>query len=324
MDQPYYEVGQKPGDPSQAAAGGGYYEEPRKSRGCFFYGCITVLIIGVIGLLLCVAAFVTLGYFANRMINEYTDTAPAPIPQVNLPDDQRKEVIDRWQAFRKAVDEGREAEIVLTADEINALIEREPEFKGKVYVTIKDDQITAQISWPLTIPFKGQRYLNGSGTITAEMKDDKLDVRLKDLEVRGKHIPDDAKKQLAGQNLAEEYVKDPDNRAMIRKFRSIQIKDGKVYIKARSRDEDEKKEAEKAKAEGHEEDKAKEAEKVKADDHDQDKAKETEKAKADDQDKAKAEPAVKPDEIKGETPEPAKPAAPKPEAAEPAPKKAAA
>src|SRR5262249_29844961 len=99
MDQPYYEVGEKPGEPATAPAGGGYYEEPRKSRGCFFYGCITVLVLGVIGLLLVVAAVVTLGYFANQLVNQWTDTNPVPIPQVNLPDDQRKELVDRWEAF---------------------------------------------------------------------------------------------------------------------------------------------------------------------------------------------------------------------------------
>jgi hypothetical protein len=231
MNDPQFDIGEKP-----YAPGPGYYAEPPvKTRGCFFYGCIAAIVVSVLGLLLVAAGLVTLWYFANKYIQEYTSTTPVTLPKVTLPDEKQRELEDRWEAFRKAVDEGKEAEIVLTADEVNALMAREPNLKGKVYVTIKDDQVTAQISLPLDALGLRGRYLNGSGTVTAEAEDGELDVRLRDLEVKGKRLPPQLKAQIGGENLAKEYVKNPDNREMIRKFQSIRVKDDKVYIKARDR-----------------------------------------------------------------------------------------
>jgi hypothetical protein len=251
MHDPQLDVSDKPYDPAQGPQPGGSYgyTEPPKSHGCFFYGCITLIVLGLLVLLLVIAAGGVFFYFANRAIDQYTDTAPATIPTVTLPDDQMKELVDRWKAFRDALDQGHESEIVLTADEVNALIEREPEARGKVSIAIKDDQITAKISIPITLPLKGQRYLNGSGTVTAQMKGDDLDVRLQDLEVKGQRLPPNVKAQVAGKNLAEDYIKDPDNRAMIRKFRSIEVKESKIYIKARDRSKETKDESKETKGE---------------------------------------------------------------------------
>ena len=75
------------------------------------------------------------------------DTPPPAAPSnrkvlhlsVNLPEDQQKAIYERWDAFRKALDDGKDAEIVLNSDEINTLIDRESELKGKVYAKMFSD-----------------------------------------------------------------------------------------------------------------------------------------------------------------------------------------
>jgi hypothetical protein len=214
-----------------------YAEPPKKQRGCFFYGCIFAAVGMGLALLVFVALIGTSLYFINQAVNEYTSVTPAEIPQVNLPEDQRKELKERWNAFKKAVEDDQEAEIVLTADEINALIEDHPDLKGKVSIKLKGDEAIGEVSIPLNIPGKGKRYLNGTGTITAELSNGNLDVRIHELEVNGKKLPPEVKAQLGGENIAKDFTSNPENAKLIRKFESIKLKDSKVYIKAKGKGE---------------------------------------------------------------------------------------
>ncbi|MFO0910658.1 MAG: hypothetical protein U0794_20310 [Isosphaeraceae bacterium] len=233
MSHPTFEPGQKPEGTDPVF----YAEPPQKSRGCFFYGCIAALIVAGLGLLLVIAAVGVVWYYANRLIQDYTDTTPSALPTLTVTEEQRKSASERWDAFRKAIDEGKEAELVLTADDVNILIEKEPSLKGKVFCKINGEEVSGQISIPLGetgIPGLGGRYLNGSATFTAEIDDDgELDIRAREIEVKGKKLPPDVKAQLGGENLAKEFVKNPDNRRLVRKIKSIKIHDDKVFLKSR-------------------------------------------------------------------------------------------
>ena len=238
MDHPQFEAEKKPFDPAlnpegfspELPSGGG-------SHGCFFYGCIIAAVLAVLGLIcLGVVAF-TLWRVLTGLRDEYTGTAPVPIPQVSMTDDERKALDERWAAFRKAVDKNEAAEIVLSADDINALIAESKELKGKVYVSIKDDKVTAQVSIPLSdtkIPGLSGRYFNGRVTIKASIKKGELIVFVEEAEANGKTLPPDVRKQLASQNIAKDFTNQPENAKMIRKFESVEVKDDKVYIKARA------------------------------------------------------------------------------------------
>jgi hypothetical protein len=243
MSHPQFDAA---GNPIQHDPDGGefsppayYAEPPKKPRGCFFYGCIFAAVGMGLALLVFVALIGTTLYFFNQAVNEYTSVTPAEIPQVTLSEDQKKELKDRWNAFKKAVEDDQEAEIVLTADDINALIEEEPELKGKVYIKLKGDEAIGEVSIPLNIPGKGKRYINGTGTITAELSNGNLDVRIHELEVNGKKLPPEVKAQLGGENIAKDFTRNPENAKLIRKFESIKLKDSLVYIKAKGKGEGE-------------------------------------------------------------------------------------
>src|SRR4051794_5260929 len=174
MSHPESEPGFKPEGPGPLpAAGGPFAEPPPSSRGCFFYGCLIMGIVSGLGLLLVVGGSVALWFWYKGLVNEYTETTPVPLPVAQVSEDERKDIESRWEAFRKALDEGKEAELVLNAEEINVLIEKEPKIKGKVYCKqIKDDEVTGQVSIPLGetgIPGLSGRYLNGSATFTGEI-----------------------------------------------------------------------------------------------------------------------------------------------------------
>ena len=67
-----------------------------------------------------------------------------------MPAEKRQALKDRVEAFRKAVDAGTPTEpLVLTSDDLNALIEENPELKGTIYVKVEGDEVKGQVSFPL-------------------------------------------------------------------------------------------------------------------------------------------------------------------------------
>jgi hypothetical protein len=242
MDYPQHEVGEKPFGPEiEPVAHYEAYEPPKKKRGCLFYGCITLIVLGVLALIVIAAASYTAYYFLQNTIKEYTSTTPVPVPTVSFTDEQRKERDDRWAAFKEAVKKHETAEIQFTEDDINALISEKPEVRDKVYITLKGDQVSGQVSLPLDdlgVPLvpKG-RYFNGQMSLTAKIDEGVLDVRLRALEVNGKTMPPNVAAQFANQNLAKDVKFEGETNAVMRRIDSLVIKDGKVIIRANVREE---------------------------------------------------------------------------------------
>jgi hypothetical protein len=218
------------------------YDELRpRQRGCFFYGCVIASVLTVL-LILVLAIGAYMVYRAlNRTLEEYTATAPRDLPKLQMPEDERKSVVDRFEAFRKAVKDQTATEpLVLTGDDLNALVDHVPELKDRVYFTIEGDKIKGQVSIPLSIfmdtSMTRGRYVNGQAEFKASLSDGVLVVILDSIEVNGKRPPEEAMANLRQQNLAKDLYKNPDNAEMVRRFKSLEIKDGKIIIKPRAKD----------------------------------------------------------------------------------------
>ena len=127
------------------------YQAPPHQRGCFFYGCIIASVLAVLaGDSRGHPRLRRLTAGLGQMVNEYTATAPEQLPTVEMPAEKRQELKDRVEAFRKAVEAGTAIEpLVLTSDDLNALIEKNPELKGTVYVKVEGDQVKGRVSFPL-------------------------------------------------------------------------------------------------------------------------------------------------------------------------------
>jgi hypothetical protein len=225
-----------------------FYESPKfsaepdelrpRQRGCFFYGCVIASVMIVL-LILALAVGAYLAFRAlNRTLEEYTSTTPRELPKLEISEEERQNAVERFKTFRDAVKEGTATEpLVLTGDDLNALVEDVPELKGRFYFTIEEGKIKGQVSIPLStfvdIGMTRGRYLNGEAEFKASLSDGVLLVMLDSIEVNGKRFPDQAMSSLRQKNLAEDISKDPDNAEMIRRFESIEIKDGKIIIKPR-------------------------------------------------------------------------------------------
>lgn len=210
----------------------------KKGRGCFFYGCLTLVILLLVG-----AAGLYLGvrYAINKVVAQYTDSTPMKLPtpdQVSAA--EVKALQDRVKTFKEALDAGKSAEpLVLEERDINALISGSPDlarFKDSLHVSLVGDQIKGQVSLPLdTLGFSrfAGRYLNGAATLKASLENGVLIVTIESLNVKGKDVPEQFMGALRKQNMAQEVYKDPKTAETMRKLETIQVQDGRLTIKAK-------------------------------------------------------------------------------------------
>lgn len=204
---------------------------PPKQRGCLFYG---VLILAFLGLLLLVLIGATY-YTVRTTIQSYTEAGPILLEQADYPQDRMQALERQIASFRKALDaRDSPAELTLSAEDLNALIAKEPDLRGRLRVQIDDDRLKGEVSFRLpdvgVLNLKG-RYLNGAAILQASLADGRLSVNLKEVTVKGKPLPGFLLAELKKQNLAEEWQKTPQTTAAIAKFESIQITNGQVILR---------------------------------------------------------------------------------------------
>jgi len=226
--------------PAQPAAG----PPPAKGRGCFFYGCITTIVILVV---MGIVAFFVARYAINKFVGfaeQYTEAKPTTVPQAQMSSTEHQQLDKRVSAFADALRaQNAPAPLVLTGDEINALIANNPAWKGwkgKVFLAIEGDRIKGRVSIPIDelARFPGLsrlkgRYLNGSAAFKASLADGALFVTLQSVEANGQAPPPTIMAQLQSVNFAQNASNDPKTAETIGKLESIEVKDGAVIIKAR-------------------------------------------------------------------------------------------
>ena len=214
-------------------------QEQKKKGGCgkkIAVGCFTLILLAGVGGFFAYQSFMKL---ASKLTEEYTATAPAHLPSVEVSDQEASEIISRVDAFAHAVKEGQTgSDLTLSSRDINVLILKKPSWSsmaGKVYVTLESDRIHGDASIPLEKfggVFKG-RWLNGAATFRVETAAGRLLVFLDALSVRGKPIPENFMAGMRNKNLAEEAAKKPENAALIEKLDSVTVRDGKLRIKSK-------------------------------------------------------------------------------------------
>ena len=221
-------------------------QPPAKQRGCFFYGCITLL---TLVLVMGVAGFFVARHLLNKFVafaEQYTETKPMALPKVQMSAADYAELDKRIAAFRDGLNAQKAGPaLVLTGEDINALIANDPNWKelnGKVHVTIEGDRINGQVSIPLR-EFAGHvpglsrlksRYLNGSAAWKVALANGRLVVTLQSLEAKGQRPPANVMAQFQGVNLAQNAQNNPKAAALIAKLASIEVRDGTISIKARA------------------------------------------------------------------------------------------
>ena len=212
-------------------------QAPKARRGCFFYGCITSLVLFAIIL----AALLAGLHYVKKMVNQYTDTQPMELPTVQMSKGEVDELKQRFAAFQDAVRAQRPTKpLTLTADDINALIANSAEqqaWQGKFYLSLTGDQVKGELSLPLhemgLAMFKG-RYLNGSATFNLSFQQGTLSLTPQTIIVKGKPLPEQFMQQIRTENLAAGLTNEPKAVAVLQGLRDIQVKDGKLLVEPKT------------------------------------------------------------------------------------------
>jgi hypothetical protein len=204
-------------------------ERKRFPWGCLIGGCLTVVLV----MMICVGAVGYMGYsYYIGQVNKYTSSEPADIPKIEKTKEEADAVKKRIEDFKTALERNEVQEpFVLTADDINTMISTENEFKGKMFVTIADGEISAQASIPTDmIPGGKGRYFNGKVSLKASLENGVLIVTLDEAEVNGESIPSPILEAIRKENLAKDAYKDAKSAEFLRKFESLIIENDKIIL----------------------------------------------------------------------------------------------
>lgn len=196
-------------------------------------GCLSAIILLAV---ITGAAYYFLLQASDDLVDAYTSPEPRDFARVEEGRDEALSVIDRFRDFAIALERGEETgSFSLSADDINALLEFEDllrEFHGMARVDIQDDRMQADISVPLGMineRFEG-RYLNGTGEISVEMRDGRLEVNIDRLEVGGRNIPEEFMNEIRKNNLVETLLQDSSLDRFMGLVKSVKVEDGRVVI----------------------------------------------------------------------------------------------
>jgi len=235
-----------PFPPDAYQSPGAPVEEEKRGPGCLFWGCLISAILMILLIILIVVGVFVARNMAINFLEQYTEPQPAELPVVALSEEERAAVIEDWEAFREAVENGEPAELrVEDSDRLNVIAQDLlPEAEGRVYLTIEGDQLKGECSFPIdaageflvTDRLDG-RYLNFQGTFDVFIRNGSLFVTLQNGSIKGEPLPAEFLSQMRNQNLAEDATQDPEMAAILRRL-ELEIEDGAMVLRAQGADAD--------------------------------------------------------------------------------------
>jgi hypothetical protein len=155
--QPYVPQGQQPSQFPEADNSG----KKGSPCGCFLGGCLAAFL--VFALFLAVGGYFAYGWAKDQVV-KYTSETPLELPSSDVSEEEVEAISAKLEEFQEQFEQGESPqEFVITVDEINALIAKNPELKGRVYVSIVDENLKADVSFPVDeLPGGKGRFFNGS------------------------------------------------------------------------------------------------------------------------------------------------------------------
>jgi hypothetical protein len=203
---------------------------PPQRRFWLWFGVIVATLFSLaIGI---VAFFIYQTYTIGKTI---TSTTPTEIPVEKPSQEKAEELGQRLVSFQTAITEDKAAELILSAQDLNALIALDPDFAGKVFFQIEGDQVFLKGAIPLNnVPGLEGRFLNGTIAMNISLKNQKLVITPTKLVLDNPDMPkfvqDVIMDSLKKQNLAEEAAKDPEFQKWLQNIKDIRVADGKIII----------------------------------------------------------------------------------------------
>ena len=206
----------------------------KKKRGCFFYGCLTVIILLILG---AGAAYFGAKKLYHTFIDRLTATAPLTITPAAVTQTDFDETSRRLSEFKAAMDSGHGPEtLTLNAKDLNSLIAFNPKanfLKDRAVIDIRGNQAYAKFSIPLDSFNVAGRYLNGEGTFKVSLEDGKIHIEPNSVMLNGQAVPAEILGQFTKQDAAVDMFNDPEAKSFFAKLKSLKIENNTVMVTRR-------------------------------------------------------------------------------------------
>ena len=210
----------------------GRMAEAKKGRGCFFYGCVTtiVLFIAVV-----IGIFFAVRYGFKVLRDQYTSPQGVAVAPVRLPAADGDRAVKRVDDFKKSLQSGTALEpLELSADELDYVFRNSAkgsQFKDHAHLTITNDAIHAELSLPLGAfhPALQGRFFNGDAKFDLEVQNGAIVADLQSATVNGKDIPGEALSNMKQSMQWRPQSGDPEA-PLVNNLERIDIKDGKIVL----------------------------------------------------------------------------------------------
>ena len=210
----------------------------RKGLGCFARGCLVLLVFAIVLAIACFAGMywglhrhsaLFYGSYWLAKTHSIADT-PMTVPEFNASDQQIQSVRERWQDFEQKARAGQAVQIELSADDINCLIAKSDDLRGKVFASVEGKQLRLQTSLPIG-GFLGRPgyYFNGDVVFELNGAQSLDNPQFSHVTVNGEQVPNDFLKWKYRSRRLHEYLADERNAYDIG---TIEIRDGKLILRS--------------------------------------------------------------------------------------------
>ena len=212
---------------------------PRKRLGCFARGCLILVVFAIVLAIACVAGLywgfqrhsaIVHGVYWLAKTHSLAET-PAPVPEFAASEEQIQRVQERWRDFEQKIRAGQQAEIELTADDINSLIEANRDKRWKAFVSMQENRLRLQTSVPLGEFLGRSGYFNGDIIIQLNGAQSLEHPQLNRIAVNSKPVPGDLLNWKYRSRRLGDYIAEYRNSYGIG---TIEIRDGKLILRSRT------------------------------------------------------------------------------------------
>jgi hypothetical protein len=212
----------------------------RKGMGCFARGCLILLVFAIVLAIACFAGMYwglhrhSALFYGSYWLAKTRSIAQAPtrVQEFSAAERQVQNVRERWQEFEQKTHAAQPAEIELSADDINALMQESDDTRGKIFVSIEGNEFHLQTSMPIG-QFLGRPgyYFNGDVTIEMNGAQSLESPQFTRITINGEQVPTDFLNWKYRSRHLRDYLADQRNALEIG---TIQIRDGKVILRSRA------------------------------------------------------------------------------------------
>ena len=212
---------------------------PKRGLGCFARGCLILVIFGIVLAIACVAGLywgfqrhsaIVHGVYWLAKTHSLAET-PAPVPEFTASDEQIQRVQERWRDFEQKIRAGQQAELELTADDLNSLIAGHRDARWKAFVSIEENRLRLQTSVSLGEFLGRSGYFNGNIMIQLNGAESLEHPQLSRIVVNSKPVPRDLLNWRYRSRRLRDYIAEYRNSHDIG---TIEIRDGKLILRSRT------------------------------------------------------------------------------------------